>query len=526
MALLLNINRAFHTRLQASPEQDAALRAAAEVYGRVLRTVHAAIVSGDTDPRTRLTAELGVQRCYIDSAMRMVKGLLEGGRRNCKRAAAQFEEHAAAAERKAKRQQQKAARARTVRKRHDHRMSAHHAKRRAQQCRDRARSATTRAARPASICYGSRRLFDAQHHLADRGFASHTEWLAAWRDARSSELFSTGDASARSGNRLIQLLPTAVEGVYTLRVRLPRPCESVHGQYVTIGNVSFSYGADVISAALDHKRSIAWRLKRDETSWRAICQIGEEHSETAVSPGIVGVDFNDGFLAVAELDGEGNPARRRLSRVEIPSYGGTSEQRRDAMAKAVLEVVRIAGLAGKPIAIEDLDFAKKKAELRELGCPRRARMLSGLAFSQFKHMLVTRAARNGIRVKIVNPKLTSFMGRVRYAQQLGTDVHHAAAVIIGRRALGCLERATPFAGRVVSVPGSYGHVAVQAPDRMPDRYVRSWWWKFYSEHRRAHVAHVEKRRQALRASRAPPAIVASLAAEHKYLGDLLSASTP
>ena len=83
----LSTNRSFHTRLTVTDAQDEALRAAGAVYGKVMHTVAAAMASGDKDPRTRLTAELGVQRWYIDSAMRRVKGLLDTSKQALKRAA-------------------------------------------------------------------------------------------------------------------------------------------------------------------------------------------------------------------------------------------------------------------------------------------------------------------------------------------------------------------------------------------------------------------------------------------------------
>lgn len=101
-------------------------------------------------------------------------------------------------------------------------------------------------------------------------------------------------------------------------------------------------------------------------------------------------------------------------------------------------------------------------------------MLSALAFAQFRQMVTTRPARNGVRVLEINPAFTSFMGRVRYAQQLGTDVHHAAAVVIARRALSFSERCSPYAGREIRVHSNRGHVAVLAPELMSDRHV----WSF------------------------------------------------
>jgi hypothetical protein len=42
------------------------------------------------------------------------------------------------------------------------------------------------------ICFGSRKLFNAQHHLQANGFDSHDDWLATWREKRDSQFFVLG----------------------------------------------------------------------------------------------------------------------------------------------------------------------------------------------------------------------------------------------------------------------------------------------------------------------------------------------
>ena len=74
--------RSFHTRLRLSPKQDGALRDACGVFGDVTRAVYRELKHGNDDPRTELTAKLNVQRWYIDSAMRRVKGLLQSAKSN------------------------------------------------------------------------------------------------------------------------------------------------------------------------------------------------------------------------------------------------------------------------------------------------------------------------------------------------------------------------------------------------------------------------------------------------------------
>ena len=231
--------RSFHTRLRLTPEQDAALRDACRVFGDVTRAVYCELKRGNDDPRTDLTAKLNVQRWYINSAMRRVKGLLQGAKSNRSRYIAEYEAKADACEKKAERESGRLGAARTTKKRHERRMAIHWAKRRAE--RFRVKSQRLAATEP-TICFGSRALFRQQpaiqdaiaqrrHNAPQRIYTSHAEWLEAWREARADELFSTGEADASGGNKLFKLeLETGKDGVFNLSVMLPRPCHGTHGK--------------------------------------------------------------------------------------------------------------------------------------------------------------------------------------------------------------------------------------------------------------------------------------------------------
>ncbi len=115
----------------------------------------------------------------------------------------------------------------------------------------------------------------------------------------------------------------------------------MHGKKIILEGVRFGYGADVIADALTVRErwglnnrqkpkkktsrgSIAVRIKRDGVDdWRLIVQVSRYNDLTCGRGGMIGVDFNDGFLAVACIGVDGNCARRDLDRFDIGSYGGT-----------------------------------------------------------------------------------------------------------------------------------------------------------------------------------------------------------
>ena len=49
------------------------------------------------------------------------------------------------------------------------------------------------------LCFGSRELWHKRHHLEQNGYASHSEWLGDWQDARSDEFFVLGSRDETCG---------------------------------------------------------------------------------------------------------------------------------------------------------------------------------------------------------------------------------------------------------------------------------------------------------------------------------------
>lgn len=122
-----------------------------------------------------------------------------------------------------------------------------------------------------------------------------------------------------------------------------------------------------------------------------------------------------------------------------------------------------------PIAVERLDFAKKKARLREHGA-RYARMLSSFAYRRFVQMLCARAHDAGIAVIFVNPAYSSLIGRHKFARRYGISGHCAAAWVLARRAQTFSER-----------PNRRDQVALGSPVRKNARHVWSFWVRVASK---------------------------------------------
>ena len=341
------------------------------------------------------------------------------------------------------------------------------------------------------LCFGSKRLWRAQHHLQANGYTDHVEWLTEWRDARGSEFFVLGSRDETSGCQLC-VATVADDGSLTLKLRMPDCLSEQYGKYVTIKGVRFAYGRKHIIAALqsnaeygayrrqhgerDARKSrlgqaISYRFKRDRRGWRvfATTSVAKAPVVTDRRLGAIGVDLNADHLAVTETDRTGNFVN--AFSVPLVTYGKSAHQAEALIGDAVARVVEYARESRKPLVIERLDFRQKRAAL-EGESPGRSRMLSSFCYGKVKAYLLSRGYREGVEVFQVNPAYSSVIGRVKYMERYGLSVHQAAALVLARRLLGCRE-GTPRL-RIVPLDRG-GNVAFRVPVRKRVKHVWSYW---------------------------------------------------
>jgi hypothetical protein len=305
-----------------------------------------------------------------------------------------------------------------------------------------------------SVVRGGRALLRKRANLTAAGI-TEDQWREQW-DAARLFLTADGEAGKAWGNETIRWNPD--EG--WLEVKLPAPLAHLanrpHGRYRLSCPVAFSYRGDEVAAqaaagavrydiTLD-AASGRWYL---DASWRPPARAVPSLAELRQVP-VVAVDVNIGHLAVAVVAPDGNvlgvPFTVPLDLAGLPAT--TRDGRLRAAITGLLATTRAHG--ARAIVIEDLDFAQARAEGREQAGNRPSRGRRGRAFrravagiptGKFRDRLVQMTHNAGLAVVAVDPAYTSRWGaqhwlaplRAKHPQASG---HHAAAVVIGRRALG------------------------------------------------------------------------------------------
>ena len=156
-----------------------------------------------------------------------------------------------------------------------------------------------------------------------------------------------------------------------------------------------------------------------------------------------------------------------------------------AISIAVEKIIGIATKAQKPISIEFLDFAKKKAQ-RSYASPGRQRMLSAFAYTRFAQTVGARAHDAGLEVVEVRAAYSSKIGAEKYASRYGLSGHRAAAFVLARRgqkfsdrlkpssrkrfSAACKDRGEPVPGRLKATSGR-GRARLETYVRPPVRAI-------------------------------------------------------
>ncbi|WP_181803622.1 IS200/IS605 family accessory protein TnpB-related protein [Streptomyces shenzhenensis] len=325
------------------------------------------------------------------------------------------------------------------------------------------------------VARGSKKLLNTRHHLEEAGL-SEDMWRRRWEASRRF-LQADGESGKRYGNETIRV---TTDG--EVSIKLPAPlahlANAPHGRYVLMSQVVFHHRGQEWADRITVNRAVAYSIHEDvergrwylTASWQ-IPPVRTVPMAQARAGGLTAVDMNADHLAAWRLDVHGNPIGdpRRFD-FELT---GTNQDRDAQIRHALIRLLHFAERHGLTIAIEDLDFQQEKTREKNGGRKRFRKLISSMPVARLRARLLAMAAELGITVVAVDPAYTSKWGAKHWQQPLTSKNrkptrHDAAAVAIGRRALGHPIRRRTAPPRTHQSDGC-GHRTVQARPGTPGR---------------------------------------------------------
>ena len=251
---------------------------------------------------------------------------------------------------------------------------------------------------------------------------------------RDNQVVYIGDKNETCGNQQFQIRFNSKYNRFDYKLRLENQWVSGSGKYIFGSFVLKNKEAKVhILKTLSHKKSnpLTVRvIKRDEALYLQIMYRRETTEVTRNNYGVLGVDFNKGFISVSEINSDGK--LQSLTRYNY-LHKGKATKTKTSMLELVSQLVSQAVRVGKDIVIEDLVSLDSNKKQEKTTSTDYNRMINSLKFGLFKRCLLSKATKEGVSVQVVNPYNTSKIARASYTDRMKLNVHDAASYVIARR---------------------------------------------------------------------------------------------
>ena len=252
---------------------------------------------------------------------------------------------------------------------------------------------------------------------------------------RDSEIYFLGRAGEKSCNNNFQVEYSSKTNQFYFRIRKEIDLDNdkfVYGQF----NFNNKNHTNLLKNLLRTKESaLTYRIKVKDN--KVLLQIiyNFEHNKdlciTRNSYGVVGVDFNKGFVSVSETDKYGN----LINTFNIDYQYSKGNETTNDFQYIATRLKDYCLNTGKDLVIEKLNFTEKKDNLISKKGKKYNEMLSSLAYSKFDSIITSKCAKNKIFLHKVNPAWTSWIAKQKYCPKMKLNIHSGASYVIARRGM-------------------------------------------------------------------------------------------
>ena len=252
---------------------------------------------------------------------------------------------------------------------------------------------------------------------------------------RDNEIYYLGRAGDKTCNNNFQVEYNSKINQFYFRIRKEIDLDNdkfVYGQF-NFNNKNYT---NLLKNLLRTKESaLTYRIKVKDN--KVLLQIiyNFEHNKdlcvTRNSYGVVGVDFNKGFVSVSETDKYGN----LINTFNIDYQYSKGNQTTNDFQFIATRLKDYCLNVGKDLVIEKLNFTKKKDNLISKRGKKYNEMLSSLAYSKFDSIITSKCAKNRIFLHKVNPAWTSWIAKQKYCPKMKLNIHSGASYVIARRGM-------------------------------------------------------------------------------------------
>ena len=249
---------------------------------------------------------------------------------------------------------------------------------------------------------------------------------------RDNQIVYIGDKYDSYGNQQFQLFYNKRYNKFTYKVRIEnqfiKNSKYIHGEFIIKDNIA---KREILKTLKSPKSNpLSFRIiKKNDVIYLQIMYRTSSEFKTRNSNGVIGVDFNKGFVTISEIDQHGKLLD--LNRINY-IHKGKAGVTKNSMHHLVKDLVDIAIKSGKDIVIENLKSLnknkKEKSERKHYN-----RMINTFKFGKFRKFLEIRCDKLGVGLSFVKPYNTSKIANNKYCYDMKLNIHSGASYVIARR---------------------------------------------------------------------------------------------
>ena len=291
-----------------------------------------------------------------------------------------------------------------------------------------------------SLSFGGKKNFKAQYNLKANNYKTIIKWKNTYKKKRDKNIFYLGSKDETNGNQLAQLAYYSITDNFSLKLRKEKNYET-ESKYLTINNIKFKYMKSELIQILNNYKNkqnqlpLSYRIYRKNNKWylQVIITIITNDYDTRKEYGVIGLDFNSGFISLSETNETGNLVK--LKHYPLKYHGGGNKAENE-MLNTINQIVKYAHSVGKDISIENLNFNNTKAKSTSSNSKYEKaynRMIHTLDYSRYIFRLENKCHKSKVSLNKVEAFYTSKIGYEKYSKERKMTIHQAASFVIARR---------------------------------------------------------------------------------------------
>lgn len=270
--------------------------------------------------------------------------------------------------------------------------------------------------------------------------------IKAFKKHRDSQINYIGRACEKQGNMNFQMQYVKKGNFFAMKVRrdFGKWKENRSSERFAYGKCHFKYGGKQLRDVMrDNVSPATVSVIRKDGRYYLFVTVAVSYESSAIvtrkEHGVIGIDFNKGFINICETDEKGNIVNIEKMRYPFRKSGVTDA----GLANVVSRICNKAADTGKSIVAEDLSFERKKRKAKKAVTStekEKMRMLHSLPYSRYAQILENLTFNRRIELIKVNPAYTSRTAEQKFCSRMKLNIHDGAAYVIARKGMGIKDK--------------------------------------------------------------------------------------